>query len=318
MTAPTPAVTWRRRAVRRVAWTLGAIVVLSGVAPALANAAGGHVANPVAFALKASGHAVQSVLGTSSETVDTVCVTPTESATPEPVETVTPEVSEAPGESVEPSESGEVVEPSVEPGESGEVVEPGESEEPTLEPGESGEVVEPGESEEPTLEPGESVEPGESEEPDDCATPTPEASEEPAESEAPESEAPETEAPETEAPEDGHGEVVSTVAHCAPKGKDPLLDVEGAPANHGGYVRAAAHGESLTTPWGTFDLSGQGGADALCTALDAARAALPPAAGKQHGRPDHARPAKPAKPAKVAKTRGARGHGKHAGPVAGS
>src|ERR1700752_364663 len=80
------------------------------------------------------------------------------------------------------------------------------------------------------------------------------------ESAAPETEAPECAAPtaaptaspsatESEAPEatdDGgeHGAIVSTVAHGAPHGKDPLLSVEGAPANHGAYVTAAAHGDS--------------------------------------------------------------------------
>src|SRR4051812_21417211 len=68
-------------------------------------------------------------------------------------------------------------------------------------------------------------------------SPVPTASPAPSESEAPETEGPETEAPESpDAAEPGeaaeHGRVVSTVAHCAPHGKDPLLAVEGAPANH--------------------------------------------------------------------------------------
>lgn len=106
----------------------------------------------------------------------------------------------------------------------------------------------------------------------------------------------------------GHGKVVSTVARCAPRGKDPLLAVAGAPAHHGGYVRVAAHGDSLTTPWGTFDLATQAGADALCRALATARAALAADAEK---------PA--SKPAKAGKDRKGKGktrgemHGRPAG-----
>jgi hypothetical protein len=226
----TSSVSWARRAGVSV---LG-VVFLSGVAPALANAAGAHVRNPVVIALRA--------LGTSEPEP---CVTPTTA-------------------------------PSVEP-----------TVEPTAEPTAA--------TEEPTEAP-------------DCdeasavpTTPAPTSA-------APESEAPEApETPEAEEPGDAaaHGRLVSTVAHCTPHGKDPLLAVEGAPANHGAYVTAAAHGGSLTTPWGTFDLSAQAGADALCAALDAARAALPPAAPKAaHGKSaDHAHAAKKhhGKPAKEAK-----------------
>lgn len=126
--------------------------------------------------------------------------------------------------------------------------------------------------------------------------PKPSKSPEAEESEAPESPEP-TEAPESPepadsaSPDDGHGAIVSTVAHCAPHGTDPLLSVDGAPANHGGYVSVAAQGGSLTTPWGTFDLSTQAGADALCSALDAARAALPTptpeATSASHGKVHH-------------------------------
>ena len=157
---------------------------------------------------------------------------------------------------------------------------------------------------EPTAEP--SVEPSvEPSEDADCAetesTPTPTPTPTPSE---------------TDDAEDGtHGQIVSTVAHCAPKGKDPLLDVEGAPANHGGYVKPAAHGDTLTLPWGEYDLSTQAGADDLCASLDAARDSLDTdaATAKVHGKKDKGeRPTKPAKPAKAAKAKG----GKHGGDSA--
>jgi hypothetical protein len=235
----TSSVSWARRAGVSV---LG-VVFLSAVAPALANAAGAHVRNPVAIALRA--------LATSE---------------PEPC--------------VTPTATGE--EPTVEP-----------TVEATAEPTASASAAA-----EPTTEPSATEAPDCDEE---SAVPT---------SPAPTSAAPESEAPESpEAAEPGdaaaHGRLVSTVAHCAPHGKDPLLAVEGAPANHGAYVTAAAHGDSLTTPWGTFDLSGQAGADALCAALDAARAALPPAAPKaahaKHAGKAHAAKAHHGKPAKAAK-----------------
>ena len=64
--APTPAVTWRVRVVRRVAGSLGAAVVIAGVVPAVANAAGADVPNPVAVALRASGRGLQSAFAPSS------------------------------------------------------------------------------------------------------------------------------------------------------------------------------------------------------------------------------------------------------------
>jgi hypothetical protein len=235
---PSPAVTWRVRAVRRAAWTVGSAVVLAAVGPAVANAAGAHVRNPIAVALRALG----------SDAPQPSCVTPTESA-PEPSESVEP--------SVDPSADASA------------------TEQPVVVPAEPSE---PAESEAP--DPSEAPE---SEAPDCEASATPTV--EPSESEVPEpSDAPESEAPEPSESADAHGAVVSTVAHCAPKGHDPLLDVDGAPGSHGAFVSAAAHGTSLTTPWGTFDLSTQAGADALCAAVDAARAALPPAPAKTHGK----------------------------------
>lgn len=100
-------------------------------------------------------------------------------------------------------------------------------------------------------------------------------SEEPAEAEEEDAEA-----------EDGDGadgEAVSTVAHCAPRGSFGDL-VEGM-ANHGEYMTAAAHRETVTLEVPTlegsegeyslgeatttaFDLSTVEGAEALCEALD--------------------------------------------------
>jgi hypothetical protein len=308
MSQPTPAaapsVSWRRRALRRTAGSLGAAVVISGIAPAVANAAGAHVVNPMAFALRTSGDAVSNMLGldqTDATDTTSACAsaTPTATESSAPVESETPSESAAPSESVEPTDS---VDPSasVEPSES---VAASESPE-TTESVEATASDQPTESVEPTeVEPSESVEPAESVEPSDdgCDDASESPSAEPTESEA----------------ADDHGQIVSTVAHCAPHGKDPLLAVDGAPAHHGGYVSVAAHGETLTTPWGTFDLSTQAGADELCAALAAARDALPAptAAPKAHGK--HSKPAKTehghvrhGKPANAGSH--GKGHGKHA------
>jgi hypothetical protein len=290
VTAP-PAISWRHRALRRTTAGLGAAVVLAAVGPALANAAGADVANPVAVVLRASGEELQDVLGGDDEAgvVAGPCVTPT--ASEEPTE-----------EPAEPS-----VEPNAEP--SAEV-----SAEPTLDAadpsGEPDEGTDEGTdpSAEPTAEPAPEPTGGAVEEPaDDCAAPEETASptEQPAE--------------ETDDADDAggeHGRIVSTVAQCAPRGKDPLLDVEGAPANHGGYVQRAAHGDTLTTPWGEFDLATQAGADALCASLDGARAALPEetAEPKRHGKPDKAKHAKhaKAKPPKAKPAKAGKGAKHHA------
>ena len=224
-TTGAPAVTWRHRALGRTAASIGAAVVLAGVAPALANAAGADVANPVAIALRASGKGLNAAFGGEESAT---CVTPTASP------------------SVEPS-----VEPSIEP-----------SVEPSVDP--SAEAT-PSEPVEPSVEPSGSPNEAPSEQPAEECAEEPEAT--PSVSESPEAE--------TEAADGEHGQIVSTVAQCAPKGQDPLLDAEGAPARHGDYVKVAAHGDTLTTPWGAFDLSTQAGADDLCAALEAARAALP-------------------------------------------
>ncbi|MCA1823540.1 MAG: hypothetical protein ABR520_02740 [Mycobacteriales bacterium] len=88
-----------------------------------------------------------------------------------------------------------------------------------------------------------------------------------------------------------HAAVVAAVAKCAPRGGDPLeLVVGDVLRTHGAFTTAAARGQTLVTPFGSFDLSSAAGADALCDALDAARAALP-SAEKPRTRPSpHARP----------------------------
>jgi len=58
---------------------------------------------------------------------------------------------------------------------------------------------------------------------------------------------------------EGHGAVVRTVAHCAPRGHTGLP--EG--TTHGSFVRAAAQGMTIDG----FDLSTVEGAEALCAAL---------------------------------------------------
>jgi hypothetical protein len=270
------------RVVRRVAGSLGAAVVLAAVGPAVANAAGADVPNPVAVALRASGRGLSAAFSPSSDaTVTADCDSASEpSAEPSVVASVEP--SSVVGESAAPSSApSSSVEESVAP-----------SVEPSVEESVAPSVV-------PSVEPSVEV----SEAPEPCESEAPEASQAPEASEEPDDEA-----------EDGaHGQLVSTVAKCAPKGKDPLLAVEGSPSNHGGFVRAAAHGESLVTPWGTFDLSTQAGADSLCAAVAAAREALPAetAAPKEHGKSggehgksgEHGKGAKPAKEHKGGKAK---------------
>lgn len=72
-----------------------------------------------------------------------------------------------------------------------------------------------------------------------------------------------------EADDDAHGEIVSAVAACAPRGQER---VEGFDLpNHGAYVSAAAKGETLEVGEG-YDLGTLEGATALCDDLDTARA----------------------------------------------
>ena len=237
------AVTWRRAVLRRGAGTLVGAIVLAGVAPAIANAAGADVANPIAVALRASGKGIAKAFGGAGTAS---CETPS----PSPSD-VLPSASESP---VVPEESASAT--------------PAES--PSAAP-----------SELPSLEPADCTEDAE-----ESASPT--ASPSPSESEDAE-----------EAEESNHGQIVRTVAQCAPRGKDPLLDVEGAPSNHGGYVKVAAHGDTLTLPWGSYDLSTQAGADDLCASLEAARADLEPA--------EDTKKQKKAKKAKGPQNRGGKG-----------
>ena len=67
-----------------------------------------------------------------------------------------------------------------------------------------------------------------------------------------------------------HGEIVSTVAHCAPRGQE-RVDGFDLP-NLGAYVSTAARGEVLSVEAGEFDLSTLEGAEQLCEAIDQARA----------------------------------------------
>ena len=71
---------------------------------------------------------------------------------------------------------------------------------------------------------------------------------------------------------DLHGEIVSTVAHCAPRGQERVdgFDL----ANHGAYVSTAAQSGMLSVAAGEFDLSTLDGAQALCDAIDGARTAV--------------------------------------------
>lgn len=214
---PDLSTTWSSRLFVRVAGSVGAAAVIAGVVPALANAAGANLPNPVAVALRASGDVLTG--GEEQDCVETkpgAQVTLPNGGKPASTTTCSDEAEESPSPS--PSASASAL-PSASPSE---------------------------------------------------------------EAEEPESE------------DANHGKIVSTVAHCAPKGKDPLLEVEGAPANHGGYVRPAAHGDSLATPWGTFDLSTLSGAEQLCAAVEAARAELAPEAAKEKGKKNKAK--KPKKP----------------------
>lgn len=91
-----------------------------------------------------------------------------------------------------------------------------------------------------------------------------------------------------EGDDDGHGAVVSTVAKCAPNGKEARA--AGLP-NHGVFVSAAAKGEAVEFEVDgeahSADLSSQAGADAFCALaeelLAAAEAAPESAAAGEDG-----------------------------------
>lgn len=116
--------------------------------------------------------------------------------------------------------------------------------------------------------------------------------------------------PETDTVAPTHGEVVSTVARCAPRGRDVATVFRGM-RNHGAFVTAAAHGDTVEvevptieevdgvpTVTGTqtvsFDLSTVEGAEGLCAATEViaeAEALRRQAAGEDPGpgqRPDWA------------------------------
>jgi hypothetical protein len=231
-----PSTSWVRRlsgdAVRRAGFGVLAAVTLSAVAPALANAAGGNVPNPVVVALRNGGDALSEALGSDDD-----------ECTPAPEET------DGTGE-------GTGTNTDTDTGTGTDTGDEQVSQAPV--PAESGDA-------EDVDDPTDECDDDEADE----ATESPTTAPTPSESESPEDD---------EDSDSEHGSIVSTVAKCAPRGQDPLLDVDGAPSNHGGYVRVAAHGGVLTTPFGTFDLSTQAGADALCAALPAARAAAEAAA----------------------------------------
>lgn len=94
-----------------------------------------------------------------------------------------------------------------------------------------------------------------------------------------------------EVDDDGHGAIVSTVAHCAPKGKEAR---EAGLPNHGYFVSAAARGEVVEFEAGgeahSADLSSQEGADAFCVLADEllAAAAEPGSAAAEGGDSDGA------------------------------
>ena len=69
---------------------------------------------------------------------------------------------------------------------------------------------------------------------------------------------------------DRHGEIVSTVAQCAPRGQEQVdgFDL----ANHGADVSVAAQGGTLEVGAGEFPLSTLEDAEDLCAAPDDARA----------------------------------------------
>jgi hypothetical protein len=67
-----------------------------------------------------------------------------------------------------------------------------------------------------------------------------------------------------------HGRIVSTVAHCAPRGQERLEGFD--LPNLGAYVSTAARGEVLSVAGREFDLSTLEGAEELCSAIEQARA----------------------------------------------
>lgn len=101
-------------------------------------------------------------------------------------------------------------------------------------------------------------------------------------------------------PPRAEGNVTSIVAACAPRGADPVFAVTGDLKTHGDFVSAAAAGDTLALPFGSYDLASAGGARSLCAALGVQRAAVvasQPAAPRDRdrdpGRSDASRSPKP-------------------------
>ena len=125
-------------------------------------------------------------------------------------------------------------------------------------------------------------------EPDDVETPSPKATE---------TKTPDRDEPSQEASENNeHGEIVSTVAKCAPTGRDfRQASGIGDFRNHGDIVKRVAQGETLSFEGKTYDLSTPEGAQSFCQALEAFVVAHPtpsPTASSTHGpesRPSKAR-----------------------------
>lgn len=69
--------------------------------------------------------------------------------------------------------------------------------------------------------------------------------------------------------ESGQGRIVSTIARCAPTGRDAER-LEGV-RNHGDLVKAAAQGQVVTIDGRSYDLSRLEDAEALCATLASAQ-----------------------------------------------
>lgn len=278
-----PSTSWGERLMaglaQRTAMAVVAGVTFAAVAPSLANAAGADVPNPVVMALRSGSEA----LGLTSAP---------ETCAPEAETDVTGPTGDTGGGDDATGVTGPTggtgdAEPDEATGASGVTgpTGPTGSTEPVDEP-----VDEPAD---PPVDESREDE----DEAEDCDDDEAEVAE------------PVEETEETDQAQGEHGKIVSTVAKCAPRGKDPLLTAEGSLQDrHGDFTRAAAQGKSLTTAYGTFDLSTQAGADALCAAVAAARAEL--------GATDDAKgkPGKAGRPDKADRDKGKGAKGKRSNP----
>lgn len=192
---------WGGRTLRRTAGSVIAAVTFALVAPAVANAVGADIANPVAVALRGSVEAISGALGDD----DTSPCTPLATVTTPPA--ATDDTSDA-----KPRKKAKKAKK--------------------------------------------------------CVSASPSAS-------ASASAEPKAE---------NHGLIVSTVSKCSPRGKDPLFAATAPLTHHGSFVKAAAHGDTLALPFGSYDLSTLAGAESLCAALEAQRATLPSASAQPRGK----------------------------------